>query len=137
MNGLYVLLVVLLLLALIGVTGGFTAYVLNNKRYSCNSGTCKQDPLGDFASKSACQTYCKPPPVSHCKPNLDLNCQEKDQNECTKLKNALFCKWDDLGDKCVDTPIGTMLYDTSALCPLITDEKDCNSPSKMCVWKTQ
>jgi hypothetical protein len=50
-----------------------------------NSGTCKQDPLGDFASKSAWQTYCKPPPpVSHYKPNLDLNCQGKDENECKK-----------------------------------------------------
>ena len=32
MKGLHVLLVVLLRLALIGVSGGFTAYALNNKR---------------------------------------------------------------------------------------------------------
>lgn len=143
MKGLHVLLVVLLLLALIGVSGGFAAYALNNKRYSCNSGNCKEDPLGDFASKSACQTYCKPPPppppVSHCKPNFDPNCQGKDENDCKKLKNKLFCKWDNLshGDKCVDTQIGKMLSDTSAMCPYITDETDCNSTNKMCVWKTQ
>ena len=140
MKELQILLIVLLLLALIGVSGGFAAYALNNTRYSCKSGTCNKDSEGDFASKSACQTYCKwQPPVSHCKPNFDPNCQGKDKNECKKLKNALFCKWDDLShsDKCVDTPISQMLSDTSKLCPYIIDETDCNGTSKLCIWKTQ
>ena len=59
MKELQILLIVLLLLALIGVSGGFAAYALNNTRYSCKSGTCNKDSEGDFASKSACQTYCK------------------------------------------------------------------------------
>lgn len=141
MKVLQILLVVLLLLALIGISGGLTAYALNNKRYSCNSGNCKKDPLGDFASKSACQTYCKPaPPVSHCKPNFDPNCQGKDENGCKKLKNTLFCKWDDLsqGDKCVETQMGKTMSDMSSTgCPYISDETDCNNTANMCVWKTQ
>ena len=66
MKGLQIILIVLLFVPLVVVSAGFTVYALNNKRYSCKSGTCTKDSGGDFASKSDCQT----------------NCQGKDENEC-------------------------------------------------------
>ena len=71
MKGLEIILIVLLFVPLVV---GFTVYTLNNKKYSCKSGTCTKDSGGDFASKSDCQTYCKA--------NFDPNCQGKDENEC-------------------------------------------------------
>lgn len=38
MKTLQIFVIVFLIVALISVSGGFTAHVLNNKRYSCNSG---------------------------------------------------------------------------------------------------
>ena len=146
MKGLQILLVVLLLLALIGVSGGFAAYALNNKRYSCNSGNCKEDPLGDFASKSACQTYCKP--VSSCKPgNFLPACTATDKQGCKSggpggHGNPLLCTWDDSTSTCKQSKIANALSSISTnSCPHIADKATCNllqdqAHIPFCTWES-
>ena len=155
MKGLHVLLVVLLLLALIGVSGGFAAYALNNKRYSCNSGNCKEDPLGDFASKSACQTYCKPPspppppppPVSSCKPgNFLPDCKATTKGDCDSIISThghpLLCTWDKSNNSCKQSKIAkTLSYVSTNSCPHIADKATCNlikdqAQIPFCKWES-
>ena len=121
---------VLIFLALVTVSASFTAYALNNKRYSCKSGKCEQDSIGDFASKIACQNNCK---TVNCKSNFDPNCQQsKDKDACENKTH--FCQWNDPHYE--DTKITEMLSNVSSMCPYISNKTNCQNTLNICTWET-